>query len=164
MFGETTISYVKIGNHPIETTIYKWLFGVPGSSLTSKLCFLKHNNFQVIQATSPNFIQTIVGLVTISPRLLNGHVSFHHPKKGTSRIARPVFFFGCLFFFSLVLPRIVVSFWFGGGSEPLKSHNRKPTGRNFLRSRVFLPRRGGTCLPGSSSVDLPSSGLQVDPI
>ena len=31
MFGETTISYVKIRNHPIETTIYKWLFGVPGS-------------------------------------------------------------------------------------------------------------------------------------
>ena len=30
MFGETTISYVKIGNHPIETTIYKWLLGVPG--------------------------------------------------------------------------------------------------------------------------------------
>ena len=29
MFGETTISYVKIRNHPIETTIYKWLFGVP---------------------------------------------------------------------------------------------------------------------------------------
>ena len=25
MFGETTISYVKIWNHPIETTIYKWL-------------------------------------------------------------------------------------------------------------------------------------------
>ena len=24
------ISYVKIGNHPIETTIYKWLLGVPG--------------------------------------------------------------------------------------------------------------------------------------
>ena len=21
--------YVKIGNHPIETTVYKWLFGVP---------------------------------------------------------------------------------------------------------------------------------------
>ena len=31
MFGETTISYVKIWNHPIETTIYKWLFGVPGN-------------------------------------------------------------------------------------------------------------------------------------
>ena len=29
--GETTISYVKIGNHPIETTIYKLLFGVPGT-------------------------------------------------------------------------------------------------------------------------------------
>ena len=25
MFGETPISYVKIWNHPIETTIYKWL-------------------------------------------------------------------------------------------------------------------------------------------
>ena len=33
MFGETTISYVKICNHPIETTIYKWLFGVPGNSI-----------------------------------------------------------------------------------------------------------------------------------
>ena len=32
MFGETTISYAKIGNHPIETTIYKWLLGVPGWS------------------------------------------------------------------------------------------------------------------------------------
>ena len=31
MFGETpTISYTKVWNHPIETTIYKWLFGVPG--------------------------------------------------------------------------------------------------------------------------------------
>ena len=30
MFGGTTISYIKIWNHPIETTIYKWLFGVPG--------------------------------------------------------------------------------------------------------------------------------------
>ena len=25
--GEATISYVKIWNHPIETTICKWLFG-----------------------------------------------------------------------------------------------------------------------------------------
>ena len=30
MFVETTISYVKIWNHQIETTIYKWMFGVPG--------------------------------------------------------------------------------------------------------------------------------------
>ncbi len=30
MFGETTISYVKIWNHPIETTFYEWLFEVPG--------------------------------------------------------------------------------------------------------------------------------------
>ena len=30
MFGETTISYVKNWNHPIETTTNKWMFGVPG--------------------------------------------------------------------------------------------------------------------------------------
>ncbi len=35
MFGETTISYVKIGNHPIETTIYKWLaLGFQGHTLS----------------------------------------------------------------------------------------------------------------------------------
>ena len=34
MFGETTIFHVKIWNHPIETTIYKWMFGVPGNSYT----------------------------------------------------------------------------------------------------------------------------------
>ena len=32
MFGETTIFYIKIWNHPIETTKNKWLFGVPGGS------------------------------------------------------------------------------------------------------------------------------------
>ena len=31
MFGETTISYIKIWNHPIETTTYKWMFQVPGN-------------------------------------------------------------------------------------------------------------------------------------
>ena len=41
MFGETTISYVKICNHPIETTIYKWLFGVPGSSILDVVCQLE---------------------------------------------------------------------------------------------------------------------------
>jgi len=30
IFGETTIFYKKIWNHPIEATIYKWLFRVPG--------------------------------------------------------------------------------------------------------------------------------------
>ncbi len=30
MFGETTISYIKIWNHPIKTTIYKQTFQVPG--------------------------------------------------------------------------------------------------------------------------------------
>ena len=33
MFGETTISHVKILNHPIETTIKNWFFRVPGNSL-----------------------------------------------------------------------------------------------------------------------------------
>ena len=30
-FGETTISYIKIWNRPIETTICNWLFGVLAS-------------------------------------------------------------------------------------------------------------------------------------
>ena len=30
MFGETTIFYEMIWNHPVETTIKNWLFGVPG--------------------------------------------------------------------------------------------------------------------------------------
>jgi len=30
MFGETTVSQVKVWNHPIETTIKIWLFRVPG--------------------------------------------------------------------------------------------------------------------------------------
>ena len=29
--GETTIFHVKIWNHPIETTIYEWMFQVPAS-------------------------------------------------------------------------------------------------------------------------------------
>ena len=50
MFGETTTSYVKIGNHPIETTIYKWSFGVPGQSVFFSQRFqltvgLKASNF-----------------------------------------------------------------------------------------------------------------------
>ena len=30
MFGETTMFYIKIWNHPTETTIKKWMFRVPG--------------------------------------------------------------------------------------------------------------------------------------
>ena len=29
--GETTIFHVKICNHPTETTLLKWMFGVPGT-------------------------------------------------------------------------------------------------------------------------------------
>ena len=30
MFGETSIFYIKIWNHPIKTSVYKLLFGVTG--------------------------------------------------------------------------------------------------------------------------------------
>ena len=39
MFGETPVFHVKIWNHPIETTIYKWMFQVPGTS-KSWSCFV----------------------------------------------------------------------------------------------------------------------------
>ena len=35
--GETTIFYLKIWNHLIETTIYKWLFPVPGVYVQYKM-------------------------------------------------------------------------------------------------------------------------------
>ena len=35
MFGEATIFHVMIWNHPIETTITNWLFGVPGWNVLS---------------------------------------------------------------------------------------------------------------------------------
>ena len=35
MFGETTMFYVMIWNHPIETTIYKQMFQIPGIGDTS---------------------------------------------------------------------------------------------------------------------------------
>ena len=51
MFGETTIFHVKIWNHPIETTIYKWLFGVPGESLMHE--FYKLGTSFPFKATDP---------------------------------------------------------------------------------------------------------------
>ena len=36
MFGETTIFHVKILNHPIETTVYKWMFQVRGAGVSQK--------------------------------------------------------------------------------------------------------------------------------
>ena len=32
MFGETTIFYLMIWKHPVETTTKNWLFGVPGKN------------------------------------------------------------------------------------------------------------------------------------
>ena len=36
MFGETTIFHGKILNHPIETTVYKWMFQVRGFGVSQK--------------------------------------------------------------------------------------------------------------------------------
>ena len=41
MFGGTTISQVKVWHHPLETTIYKWMFQVPGSNHQNKWLVLK---------------------------------------------------------------------------------------------------------------------------
>ena len=71
MFGETTISYVKIGNHPIETTIYKWLFGVPG----------KYEGLQV------SWDSRLAGVKGTSVHFLLGGVlcSYPTPKKKVTR-------------------------------------------------------------------------------
>ena len=45
MFGETTIFYIKIWNHPTETTNKKWLFRVPG----------RHHITSNIDHTMPRF-------------------------------------------------------------------------------------------------------------
>ena len=58
MFGKRTILYVVIGNHPIETTIKNWLFGVPGVKSFASWWF------------QPNWI--------ISPRVKIKHVLNHH--------------------------------------------------------------------------------------
>ena len=50
MFGETTIFYIKIWNHPTETSIYKWLFGFQGKATISQ-CVLYTSPFQ--GSTSP---------------------------------------------------------------------------------------------------------------
>ena len=50
MFGETTISYVKIGNHPIETTIYKWLAARGSSYVIGNLTLAtRSSHIQVLQ-------------------------------------------------------------------------------------------------------------------
>jgi len=37
MFSETAVFNIKIWNNPIETTIYKWLFGVQGTTCFTPL-------------------------------------------------------------------------------------------------------------------------------
>ena len=53
MFGETTIFYIKIWKHPIETTIYKWLFGVPGRFLWYPRSCLRRSVASGVSFSSP---------------------------------------------------------------------------------------------------------------
>ena len=46
MFDETTIFYVKLWNHPTETTIKKWMFRVPGRAIGNHV----QNKFWVLPA------------------------------------------------------------------------------------------------------------------
>ena len=53
MYGETIISYVKVLNRPIETTIFKWMFQVAGTTMLhrfpeSKFVVLLVPNFDTI--------------------------------------------------------------------------------------------------------------------
>ena len=67
--GETSISHVKICNHPIETTIKNWLFRVPGKSclfcgcfvgMFISWCFFQQDGITVNQAiTSQTQVQTL---------------------------------------------------------------------------------------------------------
>ena len=59
MFGETTISYVKIWNHPIETTIFKWMFQVPGNQVSNFHTFEGHSNSPIKE--SGFFVRKIIG-------------------------------------------------------------------------------------------------------
>ena len=63
MFGETTIFHVKILNHPIETTVYKWMFQVRGVGVSQKRpnsCFnTKHQTKNTPKNGAPSDPQKI---------------------------------------------------------------------------------------------------------
>ena len=81
MFGETTISYVKIGNHPIETAIYKWLFGVPGAWYMFTYIYQNKNLLNEGKYTVRPMISVMGRVSTVlSSGSVGGHVSFRKPR------------------------------------------------------------------------------------
>ena len=77
MFGETTIFFVKIWNHPIETSIYKWLFGVPGGDYFIKpmeIRIPKLNNY--IGWLMESRMVFFVGSIVVIGALEISHMSF----------------------------------------------------------------------------------------
>ena len=97
MFGETTISYVKILNHPIETTIYKWMFQVPGASpflqLFIVLLLEMPIRFQPSWVFSSRFFFAIIEKTMVNKRgvfqktsylslVLNGPILYYRVLKG----------------------------------------------------------------------------------
>ncbi len=56
MFGETTISYVKNWNHPIETTTNEWMFEVPGIYLLESLPPILNSNIFMIRVVGVEFV------------------------------------------------------------------------------------------------------------
>ena len=66
MFGETTISYVKIGNHPIETTI-----GCKGFQV-----YIKPSDPEILKSITQNLLQP--------QKTLQDYILKFHEKKNTS--------------------------------------------------------------------------------
>ena len=70
-----TISYVKVWNHPIETTIYKWLFGVPGVTVDgwwlNQPTHFK-NMLVKLGSSSPNFGVKIPKIFELPPPSVDG--------------------------------------------------------------------------------------------
>ena len=60
MFGETSIFYIKIWNHPIETTIKKWMFRVPGIHIPWRI----HGTIVYLPTWMVDFYGKLVGEYT----------------------------------------------------------------------------------------------------
>ncbi len=66
MFGETPIFHVKVWNHPIKTTIKKWLFGVPGRKWTTTQLYRDYNK-AIIRIPEPEPISILSGQISSRP-------------------------------------------------------------------------------------------------
>ena len=59
MFGETTIFYIKIWNHPTETSMYKWLFRVPGTPKTGSTSSGDGTVTSLLRTITPEIIHLV---------------------------------------------------------------------------------------------------------